>query len=70
MHFGIQEGTTKGFFYSGVPTENVDKDVLDFPAQTKCAGIRVMLTVTVPCSDAIFFLVTCFAGSLILTYLL
>ena len=46
MHFGIQDGTTEDFFYSGVPTENVDKDVLEFPVQDKCAGIDIEPTKT------------------------
>ena len=81
-HLRIQEGTTEGLFYSGVFTVKVDRDVPEFPAQNKCAGIRVMrnhtctcppsptVSLTAPCSDVIFFLVTCFAGLLILTYLL
>ena len=28
VHFGIQEGTTEGLFYSGVFIEKVDKGVL------------------------------------------
>ena len=43
MHFRIQEGATEGVFYSGVFTKKMDKDVLEFPAQDKCAGIDMNL---------------------------
>ena len=46
MHFGIQEGATEGVFYSGLFTKKMDKDVLKFPAQDKCAGIDIEPTKT------------------------
>ena len=46
VHFRIQEGTTESVFYSGVFTEKVDKDVLGFPVQNKCAGIGIEPTKT------------------------
>ena len=49
VHLRIQEGTTESVFYSGVFTEKVDKDVLEFPAQNKCADIRVMRNYTCTC---------------------
>ena len=55
MHFRIQEGTTEGIFYSGVFTKKMDKDVLKFPAQDKCAGIDIEPTkpdLVIPSEDS------------------
>ena len=41
--------STEGLFYSAVFIEKMDKDVLEFPALTKCAGIGVMWNHTCAC---------------------